>query len=320
MKTTKYITALIILLTVISCSEEAEKTLRDDYLMKTVAPAIVGEPIEFAYAMGALEGLLKSAVAEVNIAGAPGTGFDNQSYHTDSRGNDIGVLVADTSTDGNMSSAIFTVDTVAATLRYSYIVPEEAKGKEVSISFQAESTTGEKVTTNTPAFHVSKMDIKRDIVMSNADVCYFSLETMEAYTEAEVEAQGMTDKIDLIYGYDALTPEGFIYGHALFSPGSDEEYLNGRTVPAAFRKNKTKIEKYVFILDMQLSGAVPATYVDDIDFETLDLSHALDYILGIKNNNSAFIESEDGKYRAYIFVNSARSRRLTFGIKRYVME
>ena len=320
MKTLKYIGLLLIALAVLSCAEDEEKTLRDDYLMKTVAPAIVGEPLEFAYALGALEGILGSATAEASIAGAPGTGFDPNSYHTDSRGNDVGVLVADTSTENNLSLATFTADTVAATLRYTYIVPEEAKGRSVSFTFSGESTTGETVNRKTPELKISKMDLKRDIVMTNEDRCYFSLETMEAYTEAEVIDQGMTEKIDLIYGYDALTPDGYIYGHVLFSPGSEERYRNGRTVPDSFKKNKTKIEKYLFILDMQLSGAVPATFVDDIDFQTLDLSHALDYILSIKNNNSAFIESEDGRYRAYIYVNRARSRTLTFGIKRYVME
>ena len=55
----------------------------------------------------------------------------------------------------------------------------------------------------------------------------FSLETMQAYTEAEVVAEGLSDKIDLIYIYAALTPDGYLYGHSLVSPGADEKYLNG---------------------------------------------------------------------------------------------
>ena len=306
----------MIMMAVLSCSEDTPSTLRDDYIMKTIAPAIVGETLEFAYAMGTQSGYLVSAKAEVSIAGVPGTGFDAMSYHTDSRGNDVGVTVADTLTENVISTAVFSMDTNAATLRYSYIVPEEAKGQTITITFQSESSAGEKASTTTPALRISKMDLKREIQMSDADAAYFSLETMQAYTEAEVIAQGMSDKIDLIYIYEALTPDGFIYGHSLVSPGAEEKYLNGRVIPPGFRTNRTKIEKQVFIRDMQLSGDVPATYVDDIDLETLNLGNATDFILGIRANNSAFIESEDGKYRAYLYFNEARSRRMTFGIKR----
>ncbi|MCF8381341.1 MAG: DUF4466 family protein [Bacteroidales bacterium] len=321
MKTIKHIVLFLgILISGISCSDETASSLRDDYIMKTIAPAMVGETLEFAYAMGALDGVLASVTAEVNIIGAPGTGFNPNSFHVDSRGNDIGVLVADTSTESNISRAVFSIDTTAATLRFNYVVPEEARGQSVYITFEAESTLGEKVSTTTPKYPVSKMDIKRGIVMTDNDVCFFSIETMKSYTAAEVEAQGLTDKIDLMYLYDALNSDGIIYGHALVSPGSDEKYLNSRIIPASFSLNKTRIQKQVFIRDMQLSGTIPANFVDDIDLETLDLSNSLDFILGISNTNSAFIETADGKYRAYLFFNEAKRRTLTFGIKRLEMQ
>jgi len=320
MKILKYILCMIVLVTIISCSEDTPSTLRNDYIMKTMAPAIAGETLEFAYAMGTQSGSLVSATAEVSIAGVPGTGFDAMSYHTDSRGNDVGVTVADTSTVNAISTAVFSTDTNAATLRYSYIVPSEAKGQAISITFKSESSAGEMASINTPQYRISKMDLVRDVQMSNADIAYFSLETMQAYTEAEVIAQGLSDKIDLIYIYEALSTDGYIYGHSLVSPGAEEKYLNGRVLPAGFIKNKTKIEKQVFIRDMQLSGEVPATYIDDIDLETLDLTNAADFILGIKTNNSAFVESEDGRYKAYLYFNLAKSRKLTFGIKRYEMK
>lgn len=318
MKMFKYILLPAVLLSVISCSKENDaKTLQDSYLMKTVGPAIAGETLEFAYAMATLEGKLARATASVNFAGAEGTGFDPNSYHTDSRGNDVGVPVASISSESSTYTAEFDlVDTVAATLRFSYVIPEEAKSQSVSITFTAESSTGEVVKTTIPAFKVSMMDIKRDLVMTNDDICYFSLETMQTYTEEEVIAQGMEDKIDLIYLYDAITSEGFIFGHALVSPATDERYLNGRTIPGSFAKNDTKIEKQVFMRDMHFTGEVPATFVDDIDLETLDLSLATNFILGISSSNSAFVESADGRYRAYLFFNEARSRKLTFGIKR----
>lgn len=316
MKRFKYMLCLFVLVSTISCTEETETLLKDDYIMKTYAPAVAGEPIEFAYAMGAMEGFLSEASAQVNISGAGGTGFDPNSYHVDSRGNDVGVLVADTSTEGGTSTAIFTYDTVVATLRYSYVVPEEAKGQVVSITFSAESSIGETVSSTVPEFRISKITMKRDIELSDQDVCYFSIGNMQGYTEAEVIANGLEDKIDLIYIYDALNPEGFKYGHALVSPGSDERYFNELNVPSSFRINKTKIEKKAYLWDSHFTGEVPTVYVDDIDLETLDLTDATDFILGISKRTSAFLETADGRYRAYIYVNNARSSTLTFGIKR----
>lgn len=316
MKAIKYMLSLIVLVSMISCTEETETLLKDDYLMKTYAPAVAGEPLEFAYAMGAMEGSLASATAMVNIPGAAGTGFDPNSYHTDARGNDVGVLVADVSTEGGTSTAMFTYDTVVATLRYSYVVPEEAKGQTVSITFSAESTIGETVSTSTPEYRISNITMKRDIVLSDEDVCYFSVENMRGYTEAEVIANGLQDKIDLIYIYDALNPDGYFYGHALVSPGSDEKYFNEVNVPESFRINNTLIEKKAYLWDSHFTGEVPAVYVDDIDLETLDLTGAADFMLGISTRTSAFLETADGRYHAYIYVNNARGGELTFGIKR----
>lgn len=306
------------MLMILSCSKDEDSTsLQDSFLKKDVGPAIAGETLEFAYAMATLDGSLTSAKATVNFTGAEGTGFDPHSYHTDSRGNDVGVLVATVSAEeGNYNAVFDVVDTMAATLRFNYVIPEEAKGQSLSITFTVESSTGEVVSTTTPSYPVSSMDLKRDIVMTNDDVCYFSLETMQAYTEAEVIDAGMQDKIDLIYNYDAITPEGYLYGHALVSPATEEKYLNGKTIPASFARNNTKIEQLAFLRDMQFSGEVPAHFVDDIDLETLDLSLATNFILRIFSGNSAFVESADGRYRAYLYFNEARSRTLTFGIKR----
>ncbi len=322
MKIIKYILISTIFLGILSsCSEEEnESSLQDDFLLKTLGPAIAGETMDFAYAMGTLEGTLVSATATASFAGAEGTGFDPHSYHTDSRGTDVGVLVSTAETEGNTSTANFIVDTAASTLRYSYLIPEEAKGQSFSITFEAETSTGEVVSTKTPDYKVSNMDMIKEIVMTNDDINYFSLETMQAYTEAEVVSEGMTDKIDLIYIYDPVTPEGYIYGHSLVSPGSEEKYLNGRTIPSSFRKNKTKIERQVFLRDMHFTGTVPALFVDDIDLQTLDLSEATDFVLGLTTMSSVFVESEDGRYRAYMYFNEARSRTLTFGAKRLEMQ
>jgi len=322
----KYIHQLLIAFVVLvatACSKDViEPTLMNDFLKKTEAPPVVGEKLEFAYAMATREGFLKNATAEVSIAGASGTGFETKSYHVDSKGTDVGVLVADTSTVSILSSAVFNKDTVSAALRFTYVVPKEAKGKTIQITFKVESTLGQVTTITTPVYNISNIEIARNVVMTNKNACYFSLETMKSYTEAQVNDQNMQDKIDLIYGYDPTTPapERYAYGHALLSPSTEVKYLNGRTVPANFKLNKSKIEKKVYLNDMLLSGVLPATYVDDIDLQTLEISHALDFILGIVSKNSVLVESEDGKYRAYIYVTSAASSKLTIGVKRLTIE
>jgi hypothetical protein len=228
----------------------------------------------------------------------------------------VGVLVADVSTEGGASTAMFTYDTVVATLRYSYVGPEEAKGQTVSFTFSAESTIGETVSTSTPEYRISNMTMKRDIVLTDGDACFFSVENMRGYTEAEVIANGLQDKIDLVYIYDALNPDGYPYGHALVSPRSDEKYFNAVNVPESFRINSTLIEKKAYLWDSHFTGEVPAVYVDDIDLETLDLAGAADFALGITSRNSAFLVTADGRYHAYIYINNARGGEMTLGMKR----
>ena len=55
MKLLKYVMLSAIALSCFSCSDDDDSTLRNDLIKKTVAPAIAGEKIEFAYAMGAQE-------------------------------------------------------------------------------------------------------------------------------------------------------------------------------------------------------------------------------------------------------------------------
>ena len=90
-----------------------------------LAPNIIGNEIEFAYAMAVPKNLGKLASAQVvaSIAGATGTYFDPNSYYTNSSGQDVAVRVAsDSQTNGTITSVNFTVDTCAATLRYYYTI------------------------------------------------------------------------------------------------------------------------------------------------------------------------------------------------------
>ena len=65
-----------------ACSSDDESGLKNDMIKKTTAPAIIGEKIEFAYAMGTTEGRLAKAEAIASFAGATGTDFELYSWFT----------------------------------------------------------------------------------------------------------------------------------------------------------------------------------------------------------------------------------------------
>jgi hypothetical protein len=331
----------------ISCSDDNELLLKNDLIKKTTAPAIVGEKMDFAYAIGTLSGKLTIAQAEASIAGATGTGFDWYSYYTASNeitvngtrypgGSEVPVKsVKETSTDGAISTATLEdkidevymkpsvphgtsmVDLIAVTLRYSYVVPEEAKGKKVSFLFSAKSSTGESVSYKTSEYIVSKMDMKRLIPLTTANVCYFSIENLAAYTLEEVNNQNLSDKIDFIYIHQAKFGD-FDYGHAFVSPGTDPKYISTPDViPGNWTKNSTKMEKRTDVRDAQLKGSIPNVYIDDIDFQTLQLDQAYDFVLNFAADEGAFMKTANGKYAAYVYINRLATGTATVSIKRY---
>lgn len=349
MKLLKYAMFSTIALACFACSSDDESGLKNDMIKKTTAPAIVGEKIEFAYAMGTTEGRLAKAEATASFAGATGTDFELYSWFTargdisvngvNYRGGDEVPLqtVKDASTSGvtSVANMMETVDThyfnpsvavgtsqselIAATLRYNYVVPAEAKGKSFHITFTATSTTGSKVTYETPSYPVSKMDMKRLIELENGAACCFSLEDMAAYTTAEAASMG--NKIDFIYNYQKKTDDGFDYGHSFVSPATDPKFIALSDIIPSGASNDTPMEQRAQVHDAQLKGANPAVYVDDVDFETLDLSRASNYVLNLKNDDGVFMKSADGKYAAFVYVNRIDdSGKVTISLKRYPLK
>src|SRR5258708_6392108 len=69
--------------------------LQNQAIKRTLGPNIVGQQIEFAYAMAILpsKGKLVSCTAVASIAGAPGTYLENRSFYTSQGGADVGVPV-----------------------------------------------------------------------------------------------------------------------------------------------------------------------------------------------------------------------------------
>ena len=142
------------------------------------APNIAGNEIEFAYAMAIPQdlGVLTSAQVVASIAGADGTYFDPNSYNTNSSGQDVPVRVAtESQTSSGTTKVEFSVDTCAATLRYYYIIPQEAKGKEVEFTFSTTASNGQTATYKMGPYQISKMDMVLNLTL-NADSCYLSFQ------------------------------------------------------------------------------------------------------------------------------------------------
>jgi hypothetical protein len=289
--------------------------LVNDVLKRTLGPNIVGEQIEFAYAVAIKDGDLEFAEATASIPGANGTFMEHRSFFTNGSGTDVGVTVGSpSSTTHNVTRVNFTVDTSASTLRYYYVVPEEARGKTVSFTFSAKSKDGQTVSIQAGPYQVSKMDMIRNITVKNGDTCYISISDMTVYTKANVAANAA--KVDLVYRYSA-TPSTFAY--ALISPASDS-LLQGVTIPAGLNKS-TKVRKTFNLQDYNLARLQFGIYIDDLDFQQLNLTDAQNYALNLKAEAGVWAETADGKYRAYVYINSvnATNRSAVISMKRYAL-
>ncbi|ANH80557.1 DUF4466 domain-containing protein [Niabella ginsenosidivorans] len=293
--------------------------LQNDVIKRTLGPNIVGQQIEFAYAMAILpeKGKLVAAQVEASIAGATGTYLENHSYYTNGSGQDVGVSVAEPSvTNGTVTSVTYNVDTSAATLRYYYVIPEEARGKQVSFTFSAKSSNGETVSYKMGPYTIAQMNMVRNLKMHTGDSAYISIADMKVYDAAEAAAN--PDKIDLVYVYYADPVVTF--NHALVSPAADVQYLPGVNLPAGLNKS-TKVQKVFNLQDYNLAQSQYGIYIDDPDFQKLDLSNAPNFAINLKAEAGAWVETSDGKYRAYIYFNSVdnTNQRAIISMKRYAV-
>ncbi len=317
---------MALLLLMASCKEEPyavpvpKDALQNDCIKRSLGPNIVGNNIEFAYAMALPgdKGKLVSAQVEASIAGAATTYLEHRSYYTDGSGVDVGVEVATPSTNqGNVTTVNFSKDTNAVTLRYFYTIPEEARGKTISFKFSARSSNGETVNYSMGPYTIARMDIALDIPVMDAANCFISIEDMKAYDA--VDAAAHAANIDLVYLYRAMPNVAF--NHSLVSPGTKSEYLPGVVLPPGVNK-VTKISKAWALRDNNLARDKYGIYIDDIDFQQLDIANAPDYAINLKEEAGAWIETADGKYRAYIYINKVNNgaQSAVISMKRYTMK
>lgn len=292
-------------------------TLQNDVIKRSFGPNLVGGNIEFAYAMAlpAEKGKLVSAEVEASIAGAPATWLENRTYYTNNSGVDIPTQIGAPSVNaGNKTLVTFSKDTMSSTLRYYYYAPEEARGKPVTFKFTAKSSNGETATYTMGPYNISKMDMKLDLKPVDGAACYISIADMAIYTAAEAATKA--DKIDLVYVYRPAP-----YNHGIVSPGTDPQYLPGITLPAGVNR-VTKLVKAWNLRDQQLARLQFGVFIDDLDFQKLDMGDAADFAISLKAEAGLWVETADKKYRAYIFLNAVTNgtKTATISIKRYAMQ
>lgn len=284
-----------------------------------IAPNIVGEEIEFAYAMAIPRelGTLTSAKVTCSIAGADGTHFDPNSYYTNGAGQDVPVLVCtESQTNGETTTIDFSVDTCAATLRYYYVIPETARGKEVQFLFSVQASNGQSAQYKLGPYKISRMDMVKNLSLSNED-CFISFENedeaMHIYSKEDLAKDpSIASKFDIMYSYSTKSDLGF----AFYSASSPSKYMDDAILPSGF-KNETKMIKMYGLRDRQLSDLQYSHFIDDLDFEKINMERSSNYILGLKEEAGAWIETMNGKYRAYIFINKASKGSMKISAKRY---
>jgi len=322
----KYIQYVLFFGLLAACKEkdyalpEAKDELQNNCIKRTLGPNVAGLNIEFAYAIAlpAAKGKIVSAQVEATIAGEGTTYLEHRSFYTGGNGEDVGIPIGDPSVnEGAVTKVNFTKDTNAVTLRYFYVIPKSAQGSEVRFTFSAKSSTGETVSYAMGPYVISRMDMKLDMPVKDAEGCFISIADMAVYTEKDAPANAA--KIDLIYLHRAIS--GISFGHALVSPGADTAYLPGITLPPGVT-NISKVRKTWNLRDFHLARLQYGVYIDDLDFQQLDMKGAPDYAINLKSEAGVWVETADGKYRAYVYVNKVddAKKSATISIKRYTIK
>ncbi len=296
----------------------AKDALQIDALKRKLGPNIIGDYIDFVYAIAlpSAKGKIVSAQVQASIAGAAATYIDPKSYYTNTSGVDVGITVAAASVNENSTTSVtLTKDTNAVAFRYYYYIPEEARGKEVSFTFSAKSSNGEIVSYKLGPYKISKMDMAKNITVTDGGKMYFSIADMAAYTAAEIGSNA--SKIDLVYLYRTYTTGAF--NHALNAPTASA-YLPGITLPSGVN-NDTKLYEVFGLQDRNLANLQYGIYVDDIDLIQKDFSKAPNNAIDLKAESGIWVETADKKYRAYIFINSVNNttKSAVISIKRLAM-
>jgi hypothetical protein len=314
-----YLVSALLLFIASACSDDMDKPgsegyengLKNDCIKRTLGPNVVGVTIDFVYAMALPKeaGKIVSAKAEASIAGANGTFLEHRSFYTNAGGSDTPVPIGNPCvTSGSKSEVTFTQDTCAASLRYSYVIPAEAKGKQVEFTFSATASNGQTVSYKMGPYAISQVDMALDLVATDGGKCYISIADLAVYDAAEAAANA--GKVDLVYIYRS-SPAAF--AHALVAPACDAQYRPGVSLPAGVGNN-TAIRRVYQVRDKHLARLQYGVYVDDPDFTAIDFTGMPNFSLNLVNEYGVFVETQDGKYRAYVYINAVNPGTNNSGI------
>ena len=327
---------LILSFTFFSCEKSNDYELIT-YLDKSYGPIIVGQQVDFSFAIASNDdSSLKNFEISASIAGQAGTTVDTKCYWTLLDGvtynkvmlsgiSTVGKVTAGSVIDGIIweTGSASGYSSKAVTIRYSYIVPEEARGKNLQFNVRYTTVKGSEQSFSTITYNVEKMDMVKDIVLtdlaSNTGKNYFSISELKAYTKAEVESLNKSAAIDFVYRYATtpiVTPGGnSITLNTCISAASNLIYLNNNYVPASWTKNATLIEARKWD-DMQLKGNTPNSYITDLDIKSTSFNGKTFGEFNLKKDFSVVAKTADGKYCAFIYLKSVSAGTITIGVKR----
>jgi len=79
--------------------------------------------------------------------------------------------------------------------------------------------------------------------------------------------------------------------------------------------------KVLSLRDQQLARLQYGIFIDDLDFKNLDTSATSNFAINLKNESGAWVETADGQYRAYIYINAVNdaSKNMRISMKRLKM-
>ena len=190
--------------------------------------------------------------------------------------------------------------------------------------FFNESTPYSQLETACRQAELYNMDMELDVNLT-AQNCYLSIADMKAYNAAQ--AAEHPERIDLVYFFRNGNLDTAAINHSFVAPACKKYIPQNLTLPAGV-ENDTKIRD-VGIKDAHLARlhlknppeAQPGIYIDDIDLQTIDLSNMPNWAFDLIANDGMWVATEDGKYHAYIYINSANRGRAgaTISMKRYTM-
>jgi hypothetical protein len=302
-----------------SCSSDDPKPgaegypngLQNDCIKRSLGPNVAGLKIDFVYAIALPYGAgrITSASVSASIPGAEGTFLEHRSFHTDAGGADAFVTVGNPcTTAAGKTEVTFSADTCAASLRYSYLIPENAKGKQVDFTFSATASNGQSVSYRMGPYSISVMDMALNLVATSDANCFISLSELKVLTAEEAAANPA--KVDLIYLYRSNINS---FAHAIVAPAAEPSFRPGLNLPAGVGNN-TLIRRVYQVRDKHLSGLQYGVYVDDPDFPALDFTNMPNFSLNLVNEYGLFAETQDKRYRAYIYINAVNPGTANSGI------